>query len=94
MFNLKPSILKLCLTDPVLGHQVANLIDQAHDDIKKDLRLAILRKLEQRQLYSLENGWINDAPDYIDAYLRIRLFPERRSVTAGVDGDQMEDFHP
>jgi hypothetical protein len=94
MFNLKPNLLELRLTDPVLGHQVANLIDQAHDDIKKDLRLAILRKLEQCELYSLELGWINDPPDYIDAYLRIRLFPERRSVTAEVDGDQMEDCNP
>ncbi len=92
MFNIKPNLLELRLTDPVLGHQVANLIDQGHEDIKKDLRLAILRKLEQRQLYSLEDGWINDAPDYIDVYLRIRLFPERRSVTADVDSD-MEDFH-
>ena len=92
MFNLKPNLLELRLTDPVLGHQVANLIDQDHDDIKKDLRLAILRKLEELKLYSLEDGWINESPDFIDAYLRIRLFPERRSVTADIDSD-MEDFH-
>ncbi len=93
MFNLKPSILKLSLTDPLLGHQVANLIDQAHEDIKKDFRLALLRKLEQLKLYSLEDGWINDPPDFIEAHLRIRLYPERRSVTAEVDGDiNMEDY--
>jgi hypothetical protein len=94
MFNLNPSILKLSLTDPVLGHHVANFIDQAHENIKKDFRLALLRKLEQLKLYSLEDGWINDPPDFIEAHLRIRLFPERRSVTADIDSDNMEDFHP
>lgn len=94
MINLKPTILELHLTDSLLGHQVANLIDQAHEDIKKDLRLALLRQLEQRHLYSLEDGWINDAPDCIDAYLRIRLFPERRSITPQDDGDYMEDVNP